>query len=165
MKRQIFAVAVMLFLATAPSATAQQNGFDAQFIDSTEYLISATELRWNGDYAAVGRIQALPTATLRGQAQFLVAGQGSGWEPGDRVWTNHYFRTRMATRADLVEGKPVFCLNETDERGVFRGPRNRLESTTSGWWATTITDVSGIERGEVRAGRSRLNISCLRVLR
>lgn len=170
MKKQVFAAAVLLSLATAPFATTQQppnarNGFDAQYLDSTEYFISAAALRWNGDYVAVGRIQALPTATLRGQAQFMVTGHGNGWEAGDRAWTNHYFLTRAATRADLVVGKPVFCLNQTGENGAFRGPRNRLEAVTSGWWATTITDVSGLDHNEVMSGRSRLGIGCLRVLR
>ncbi len=172
MLRQAFAVAALLAIASARPAVTQQTApdqvplyaLDAQFLDSTEYLIASEELHWTGEFVAVGRILSLPSTTLRGQTQFMVVGHGSGWQAGDRAWANQYFRTRVATPGDITVGKLVFCLNHT-ENGVYRAPHDRTEALTSGWWATTITDVSTLERyGEVKAGRSRLSVSCLRVL-
>jgi hypothetical protein len=171
-KRRVFAAAALLALASARPAVSQQPvpaqpapaALDRHFLDATEYFIASDELRWSGEFVAVGRQLAVPSATLRGQTQFEVMGQGSGWQAGDRAWSGQFFRTRVATRSDLTVGKLVFCFNGM-EAGAYRGPRDRAEAMNSGWFATTITDVSTLERyDEVKAGRTRLGVSCLRVI-
>jgi len=175
-KGQVFAVAVLLACASARPAVSQQPdaqpapgqpaqaALDSHFLDASEYLLASEEIHWSGEFLAIGRQLALPSTSLRGQTQFQVVGQGAGWLAGDRAWTNQFYRTRIATRADLTVGKPVFCFNGMDG-GAYRAPRDRAEALTSGWFATTITDVSTLERyGEVKAGRTRLGVGCLRVL-
>jgi len=175
-KGQVFALAVLLACASARPAVTQQPvgqpspgqpvqaALDSHFLDASEYLIASEEIHWSGEFLAIGRQLALPSTSLHGQTQFLVVGQGAGWQPGDRAWSNQFFRTRIATRADLTVGKLVFCFNGMDG-GVYRAPRDRAEALTSGWFATTITDVSTLARyDEVKAGRTRLGVSCLRVL-
>mgnify|MGYP001576378505 CR=1 FL=1 len=105
-----------------------------------------------------------PTETSRGRAQFLVVGPSAGYEMGERVWTQYYWRSRAATPQDAVVGKRVFCLSERANE-VYRGPRDRGETLNSGWWTVTITDVSNLARQEVQCGIYRMNLNCLRVER
>lgn len=171
MKRQVIVTAVLLAFMPALPALGQEpvsnrlplTTVDAQFLDATEYLIAPDQLRWTGDYLGVGRLLALPTTNSGGRSQFLVVGRGGGWEVGDRAWANQYYQTRPARLEDITVGKRVFCFNEIED-GVYRAPRNRLEALASGWFATTITNVASIHANEVKAGQSRLSISCLRVL-
>lgn len=158
-------------LRVSASGTADRAGlppaqavYDAHFLDSAEYFISPDELSEGFAYVAVGRMVVGPTETSRGEAQFLVVGSGASYTIGQRVWTRYYWRTRPAMQQDWTLGKRVFCLNAT-EGEVYRGPRNRSEALNTGWWATTITDVSDLYRQEVRAGEYRLGLGCLRVVR
>jgi hypothetical protein len=138
--------------------------YDGHFLDSAEHFISPDELGQGFHYVAVGRMVVGPTETSRGEAQFLVVGAGASYSIGQRVWTRYYWRTRQANRDDWTVGKQVFCLNAM-EGEAYRGPRDRSEALNTGWWSTTITDLSDLYRQEVRAGEYRLGLGCLRVVR
>lgn len=144
--------------APAPAAV------DAHFLAPDEYFIAPGERSWTWDRVAVARLLGAPTATSRGRAQFLVVGPSAGYELGERVWTQYYWRSRAATPQDAVVGKRVFCLG-VSANDVYRAPRDRSEALNSGWWTLTITDVSNLARHEVQCGIYRLNANCLRVER
>ena len=152
--------------ATAPSdaPAAASATYDAHFLAADEYFIAPGERSWTWDRVAVARLLAGPTATSRGRAQFLVVGPSAGYGLGDRVWTQHYWRSRAATTEDAVVGKRVFCLG-VSANAVYRAPRDRGEALNAGWWTLTITDVSNLARQEVQCGIYRLNANCLRVER
>lgn len=152
-------------LAVAAAGPPAPAVFDGHFLDSAEYFIAQRDMGAGAyQYVAVGRMLVGPTETSRGEAQFLVVGGGAGYTIGQRVWTRYYARSRQATPADITLGKKVFCLNR-QEGEVYQGPRDRNEALNTGWWMTTITDLSYLYRQEVRAGQYRLAPGCLRVER
>jgi hypothetical protein len=148
----------------AVAARAAPAAFDGHYLDSAEYFIAPRAMAGAYQYVAVARMITGPTETSRGEAQFLVVGAGAGYTIGQRVWTSYYWRTRPATTQEVTVGKVVFCLN-AEQDGVYRGPRDRSEALNTGWWMTTVTDLSYLYRQEVRAGDYRLSPGCLRVER
>lgn len=150
-------------IAMAPAAIPTAR--DAHFIDPTDYFIAPDELHFGGEYLAIASLLILPSATSGGQAQFMVTGsQATSYTVGQRAWTSHYVQTRVADAKELRVGTQVLMFNESAD-GVYRAPMNRAEALNGGWWATTITDVSNLFRGEVMAGGARVSVNALRVVR
>jgi hypothetical protein len=165
MRHAALPLAAALAVLSAGAAAAQMRpSFDRHFLDSTEYFIAPDSMSGAYQYVAVGRLLTAATAATRNEAQFLVVGGAGGFENGQRVWTRWFWQTRPATPQDASLGATVFCLNK-QEGEVYHGPDNREEALNTGWWATTVTDVSDLYRQEVRAGDYRLSLDCLRVSR
>lgn len=161
MLHRILSLAALVLLTPRP-ASPQQPAYDRHYLDSAEYFIASDSMTGAYQYVALGRLVTRPSPATRGEGEFLVVGAGPGFEVGRRVWTRHFWRTRAALPADAGLGAVVFCLNK-EENGVYQGPANRDEALTTGWWMTTVTDVSDVHRQEVRAGDYRLSLACLRV--
>lgn len=171
MKSHAILLTVALAVLGSRPATAQDKPagqaivpaqFDRHYLDSAEYFISTEEMSGAHLYVGIGRMLIPPSSTSRGQAQFLVVG-GAGFTNGQRVWTQYYWRTRAATMDDIALGKVVFSMDAADN-DVYRAPHDRAEALGTGWFMTTISDLSDLFKQEVRGGDQwRLSISALRV--
>jgi hypothetical protein len=161
MTRPFLAALTIAAFSVSP-LVAQQPPLDRHFLGPDEFFVAPESLAHTLDWVAVARQVIGPTAPSRGEAQFMIVAAGAGYEVGQLIWTRHYWLSRPAATNDIAVGGRVFCHNRP-EGDVYRAPRSRSDALEEGWWSTVVTDLSDLPRQEVRAGRYRLNVECLRV--
>lgn len=153
---------VLVSQGTPATGTAAPMGnWDRHFIQPDDYFVLDTPLDnsvgWV--YARVAKMITPPSDQTANQAQFMFTNDGT------TVWTRHYFRTRIATRADLQLGKQVFALDVADMNSYYRAPESNQEAR-SGWWFTSrIVDTSELFKNVVMvADGFKINENAIRVI-
>jgi hypothetical protein len=151
-----------VLMASAAPARAQRP--DSHFLDpQNEYFVANHAYESGWQWVVLARMLRPASDTTHGEAQFITTGPGAGHQPGERIWSAYFWRTRIAAPADVTIGKVVFCVDLTNDAGAYRPPANRAEAVETQWWIGTITDVEDLYKQEAKVGEYRVNINCLRV--
>ncbi len=90
---------------------------------------------WGETEYAFAKMLTPATAASRGEAEVIFFAS----EFGEKVWTNHYFRSRPAGKGDLKKGAVVF-FTKFD-------PATPEERMKSGWLLGVIENTTELDRG------------------
>jgi hypothetical protein len=145
--------------APPPAAAADQEHGQGQAPDEDEhwftvddYLVS--EKPYEGRprlFIKMAKMMTPPTEGTKSEAHFLLAN-------GKEMWTANYWRSRVATDADLSLGAMVFCT-----QGSGRAPDSKAHARRTQWVLGPITDVSDLYKGTVSVGHRDCQVGGLRV--
>jgi protein kinase-like protein len=130
---------------------------DAMWFQSDDYLISAQPYRGERlDMLWVAK-PLTPPPSPGAAAPFLDVN-------GEELTTEHYWRTRIATPADLTLGARAFCRVDSYLR-TTAVPKEREESRTRPWMLGRVTDGSRLAAGEVSIANAICPLGAVRVSR
>ena len=127
-------------------------GKDEHWFTRDDYLVS--KLPYDGRprlWIRRGKMMTRPTAATRSEARFLLAN-------GEEVWTEHYWRSRVAAASEVAVGTLVFC-----PQGGGRVPANEQSARQTRWVMGAITDASDLYKGMVAVGHRDCEVQALRV--
>jgi hypothetical protein len=99
---------------------------------------------------------AVATNQTNTEARFLTS-------KGDDVWTATFFRTRVATSADLALGTLAFCNGGASDTSIA-APRKKYEARQEPWIMAAITDTSDLYKGRISVGGASCEVSGVRIL-
>lgn len=159
MRKLALFLAVALAAFSFPGALASAEE-DAHFIESDNYFI-ADEAFKNQDWIYVHLAKMLTKATVQTkmEAEFIKASDGTN------TWTKYYWKTTMASKADLRPGTEVIVFEKGDDKGIYQGPENSDEAKTGSWFMARITDISNLYKGYViLSGGYKAGPASIRVL-
>ena len=132
-------------------------GEDRHGFQPDDYLVSRTDTGYRGerlDYLYIAKPLGSPPAPGM-RAKFLAA-------DGREIETEHYWKTRIAARADLAVGAFALCCAGFGDRAAVQliGRATR----TSPWILGRITDVSRLDAGEVEVADVRCDAAGVRAI-
>lgn len=132
---------------TTTSKKQDTPGIDNHFVQSDDYFILQDPLEGNAwVYSTIAKMTVSPSLSTDNQAQFFRI------MDGESLWTRHWVKTRLATKADLAIGKKVVFLDITDHQGLYRSPESNQEARSSYWLHSRIVDTSELFKGYVMVG-------------
>lgn len=148
--------------ATAPSYTAgpaSGGPTDSHWFDSDDYLIATEPLADKSYvYVRIAKMREAPSAGTKDEGKFFDV------ENAKEVWTQHFWRTRPATAADLQIGNVVICFEgNQDGNEVYQPPSDRDTARTANWWMAKITDTTDLYKNRVRVSTYSCAPAALRV--
>jgi hypothetical protein len=133
---------------------------DAHFLKPEHWMVGNDPLP-TSNYTTVRAALAIqpPSPQTKNEGEFLLTTNG------ERVWSPHAWRTRLATPADIKLGAYVVALDTTNDHSVYRAPSSREETLQYNWFVAKITDTSESYKGVVTvSGGYRVAVNALRVL-
>lgn len=132
---------------------------DDHYIQADDYFIAKEPLgRQHYIYVSIGKMFTPPTPQTKGEAEFLRV------HDGNKVWTKHFWSTRIATQDDLKLGIPVIMAHRVGNDNIYRPPKSK-EERNSDWFMAKITDLSDLYRGYVTvSGGYKVSLNALRVI-
>lgn len=136
-----FLVSVMLlsFIAVSGALFAEE---DDHYIQSDDYFISKESFKTQAwIYVHLAKMKTPPSVETKNEAEFMRVDDGS------EMWTGNYWRTRMASKADLKIGTIVILIDLQGEGGIYRAPEDKEQARTNSWFMAKITDVSDLYKG------------------
>lgn len=135
------------------------DGSDAHYIQPDDYFISQDALgtrAWM--YVSLAKVVTAPTAATKYEGQFMKV------HDGKEIWTKIYWKTRMATRADIKLGAIVIIFEGNSRDDAYRPPATKKEARNEGWFMAKITDTSDMYKGHVMvSGGYRVDLENMRV--
>lgn len=153
---------VLVSQGTPATGTAAPMGnWDRHFIQPDDYFVLDAPLDNNAGwvYARVAKMITAPSEQTANQAQFMFTNDGT------TTWTRNYFRTRLATRADLQLGRQIFMLDATDDNSYYRAPESNQEARSNWWFTSRIVDTSELFKNVVMvADGYKINENAIRVI-
>lgn len=153
----LVSVVLLSFVAVSGALFAEE---DDHYIQSDDYFISKEPYKtqpWI--YVQLAKMKTPASAASKNEAEFMQVGDGSD------VWTKNYWRTRIATKADLKLGAVVIVLDATGDGEVYRAPENKEEARTSSWFMAKITDLSDMYKGYLTvSGGYKVDPKAIRVV-
>lgn len=140
------------------SGPAYAPGEDQHWFSDDDYLVApGGRTSDRVQQTRVAKMTAPPAEGSNGEARFLVAN-------GRDLWTDTFFRSRVAGRADLGVGALVFCHSSSAHRTTTTaGPRNKQEARNVHWYLGPITDTSDAYKGRISVGPRSCPIEAVRV--
>jgi len=125
---------------------------DEHWFTADDYLVSPKPYEGRPRlFIKLAKMMTPPAEGTKSEARFLLAN-------GRELWTEHYWRSRVAVQADLSLGTMVFC---TQSGG--RAPDNKDQARRTMWILGPITDVSDLYKGVVAVGHRNCEVSGLRI--
>lgn len=132
---------------------------DSHYLTREDYFVSDRELG-NKEWirVSVAKMLTPASATTNQQAEFLSAQSGSS------IWSQYYYKTRVAAKEELIPGTMVICL-DTMDNGIYRSPKDNSEARNAAWWLSRITDNSEIFKGYVIVGANyKVALNAIRIV-
>ena len=109
-------------------------------------------------YVRLAKVVTAPTAATKYEGQFMQV------HDGKEIWTKNYWKTRIATRADIKLGAVVIMFEGNSRDNVYQAPANKKEARNEAWFMAKITDTSDMYKGYVMvSGGYRVAVDNLRV--
>jgi len=135
-------------------------GEDAHWLQADDYLVSIdAKKKKESTWLTVGKMIGSASDSSKGEAHFLL---GTGAEQ----WAAVYYRTRIATRADLKVGATVICFTSWAWHDG-RAPESKHESRTGhndpGWMMAVVTDNADLYKGKVTVGDKSCAVDAVRI--
>lgn len=129
-------------------------GEDAHWFQADDYLVSDKKYEHQKMDTSVAKMTGAPADGTKGEAHFLYA-------TGEDKWTAAFYKTRIATRADLRVGAIAFCYAPW-----YGGeaPKDKKSARNGGWRMAAITDNADLYKGRVTIGGESCTMGAVRVL-
>ena len=133
---------------------------DRQFIQNDDYFVLDNDPAESGyTYAFVAKMITPPSEATRNQAQFLITQSAS------TVWTEHYRKSRLATRQDLRLGREIIFYDAVDANNHYRSPDNNVEARSGTWVLSRIVDLGELFKNVVMVSDGmRVKETAIRVM-
>jgi len=135
------------------------DGSDAHYIQPDDYFVDKDAFvgkTWM--YVRLAKVVTAPTAATKYEGQFMQV------HDGKEIWTKNYWKTRIATRADIKLGAVVIMFEGNSRDNVYQAPANKKEARNEAWFMAKITDTSDMYKGYVMvSGGYRVAVDNLRV--
>jgi hypothetical protein len=141
-----------------PAARATMD--DEHYIQEDDFFISPDAFnRQEWIYVKLAKMVTPPSTKTKKEAEFFQVGNGN------RVWTKHYWQTRLARKDELKLGTAVVIF-ERGDNGIYVAPENKDEARRGSWFMARITDMSDLYKGYVTvSGGYKANVRNIRVAR
>jgi hypothetical protein len=141
--------------AEAPGA----DGSDAHYIQPDDYFVDKDAYvgkTWM--YVRLAKVVTAPGAATKYEGQFMLV------HDGKEMWTKNYWKTRIATKADIRLGAVVIIFEGNRRDDVYSAPATKKEARNEAWFMAKITDTSDIYKGYVMvSGGYRVDVDNMRV--
>ena len=139
-------------------AVALSGAEDHQFVRADHWIVANKPLpEKNYIQASVGVAVALPSPETKNQGHFIRVNNGK------ILWTQHAWRTRPATEADLQIGRYAF-MPHTQKDKVYQIGKDRAATIGRRWWIAKITDTSEAFKGVITvSGGYKVALTSMRV--
>jgi hypothetical protein len=148
--------------STVPSiAVGRGADEDEHRIQPDDFFIADQEYRQGSISVHLAKMTAPPASTTKNEAQFFRLDQSKDF------WTANYWKTRVASSADLQIGASLIFFKGNIRDGVYQPPQDKQHARTtswaSGWWMARLTDTSDLYKGAVTIDTFRCSPNALRV--
>jgi len=144
--------------SAAPAAAAPGGNYgpgeDAHWFQSDDYLVGDKKYEKEKMNVSVAKMIGGASGNTKGEGHFLFA-------TGEEKWAGAFYRSRIATRADLRVGAIAFCYAPW---WGGEAPKDKQASRNHGWTMAAITDVADLYKGRVTVGGASCAIAAVRVL-
>jgi len=138
---------------------ADNDNSDEHYIQPDDYFIAEEELgkkKWMN--VKIAKLVTPATKESKNEAMFMTVHEGN------EVWTKIYWKTRMATKADIKIGKVVIAFDGNSDDDVYQAPEDKDQARNRGWFMGKITDVSDLYKGYITmAGGYKVSLNALRI--
>lgn len=134
-------------------------GEDRHYIQADDYFISDKPLQGHEwIYVQLAKLTTAPSSATKGEAEFFKV------TDGNKIWTRHFWRSRLATSADIKLGAQVIMF-EGNNRGEFYDvPDEKATARRDAWFMARVTDVSDSYKGYITvSGGYKIALQNLRV--
>ena len=117
---------------------------DKHHIQTDDFFVSEIPLTdQQFVYVNVAKMITAPSAESQNKAQFRLT------RNGNLIWTQHYYKTHIASKEDLKLNKEVIYFHVWDDNYKYRAPLNREEAQGADWCLSKIEDLSELQNGIV----------------
>lgn len=132
---------------------------DEHYIQPDDYFVAEQELgKREYIYVYVSKMITPATKETKNEAKFMMV------KDSNEIWSKIYWKTRMATKADIKIGAVVICFDGSNEDGVNMPPKKKDQARQWNWFMTKITDTSDLHKGFVTtAGGTKVSLDALRI--
>ncbi len=132
---------------------------DDHYIQADDYFIAEEELGSKTYiYVYIAKMVTPPTKDTKNEAKFMRV------RDSKEAWTKVYWKTRIATKADIKLGAVMICFDGDNEDDVNMPPEDKDQARNWNWWMAKITDTSDLHKGFVTvAGGEKVSLNALRV--
>jgi hypothetical protein len=137
------------------SGGAYAPGEDVHWFQADDFLVLASEHDAKRIFY-VAKMTQSSAANTKGEAHFLLAS-------GKDVWSAKYYRTRVATRADLRVGATGICFVFHFWDGEADPPKDKHQAREGAWMAAVITDTADIYKGRVTVSGTSCALGNVRI--
>lgn len=135
-------------------------GEDGHYIQADDYFIQHHGLEdrtWI--WVELAKMVSTPNGATKGEAEFMKIKDGKNY------WTSHYWRTRIASQAELRLGLPVIAFNDSHYNGVYDAPGRKDRARGGSWFMARITDMSDMYKGYITvSGNYKVSLRNLRLI-
>src|SRR6185369_6375755 len=128
----------------APSAGQPESSDDEHYIQQDDFFISAEPLGQNSwIHVKLAKMVTPPATKTKQEAEFYQI------TDGNKLWTKHYWKTRLAGKGDLKLGTVVVAFDNQGDNEVYIAPESKEASRGGSWFMAKITDVSDLYKSFV----------------
>jgi hypothetical protein len=138
----------------APAGGAYAPGEDAHWFQADDYFVGDKKYANEKMQVSVAKMMGSASSGTKGEAQFLHS-------DGKQAWTAAFYKSHVATKADLRVGATAFCYAPW---WGGEAPKDKLASRNHGWTMAAITDNADLYKGRVMVGGESCAIAAVRVL-
>lgn len=133
---------------------------DEHFIQSDDIFIQKHGLdRHAWIYVKLAKVVTSPSSSTKDEGEFMEV------KNGNNVWTRHYWRTRIADKAELRIGMHAIMFNDNRRDGVYSAPKSKENARGGEWFYAKITDMSDLYKGYVTvSGNYKVSLKNIRVI-
>jgi hypothetical protein len=124
--------------STLPAADARE---DAHWVQADDYFVARHAFTSGWLDVSIAKMKTPPAKGGEGDALFFFI------RDGREERSAHFYRTRPATKADLVLGNLLICFDDNRKGKLHQGPRDKDNARPGGWWLARITDLSDLDKG------------------
>lgn len=144
---------------TQPSHEVPAAGEDRHYIQADDYFVSNNPLQGNEwIYVQLAKLTTAPSSATKGEAEFFKV------TDGNKLWTRHFWRSRLATTADIKLGAQVIMFEGNNRGDVYDAPSEKASARRDAWFMARVTDVSDTYKGFVTvSGGYKASLDNLRV--
>lgn len=135
-------------------------GEDRHYIQADDYFISDKPLQGHEwIYVQLAKLTTAPSSATKGEAEFFKI------TDGNKLWTRYFWRSRLATTADIKLGAQVIMFEGNSRGDVYDTPAEKAAARRDAWFMARVTDVSDTYKGFVTvSGGYKASLENLRVL-
>ncbi|MGQ9842728.1 MAG: hypothetical protein ACUVRK_04105 [Spirochaetota bacterium] len=132
---------------------------DAHYIQPSDYFISDREFPNKGwIYVHLAKVVTAPTAQTKNEGQFMRI------HDGKEIWSKYYWKSRIATKADIRIGAIIISFDDNVIDAIYKAPKNKDTARNGQWFMGKIIDTTDLYKGYVTvAGGYKVDVNNIRI--
>ncbi len=133
---------------------------DRHYIQPDDFFVSEEAMEgrtWI--HVNLAKMTVKPSNKTKGEAEFFKI------KDGNKLWTKHYWRTRIATPEEMKLGTLVILFEENNLNDIYQAPQDRSNARQDSWFMAKITDKTDLYKGYLTvSGGYKVNPKNIRVI-